>query len=60
MVPSKAIGVMKISSTVGAETGLATSLAVEREFYGQIFATEDLKEGALAFKEKRPPEYKGR
>jgi len=58
--PTKSIGAMKIGTVVGAEAGLATSLAVERELYGQIFATEDLKEGAQAFREKRPPVYKGR
>jgi enoyl-CoA hydratase len=58
--PSKAIGAMKIGTTVGAETGLSTSLAVERELYTRIFATEDLQEGAKAFAEKRPPEFKGR
>ena len=58
--PTKALGAMKIGTLVGAETGLTASLAVERELYGQIYATEDLKEGARAFKEKRPPIYKGR
>lgn len=58
--PTKAIGAMKIGTTIGAEAGLTASLALEREMYGQIFQTEDLKEGAAAFKEKRPPVYKGR
>lgn len=58
--PTKAIGAMKIGTTIGAEAGLTASLAVEREMYGQIFTTEDLKEGAQAFREKRPPVYKGR
>jgi len=44
--------------------GLAGTLddayAVEAEVSKRIFATEDAKEGPLAFKEKRPPQWQGR
>lgn len=36
------------------------ALAKELEIGSPIFATEDAKEGATAFKEKRPPVYKGK
>jgi enoyl-CoA hydratase len=36
------------------------ALAKELEIGSPIFATEDAKEGATAFKEKRPAEFKGR
>jgi enoyl-CoA hydratase/carnithine racemase len=39
---------------------LETGLADELEASGRIFATDDLLEGARAFLEKRPPEYRGR
>ena len=39
---------------------LETGLADELETSGRIFATDDLLEGARAFLEKRPPEYRGR
>jgi enoyl-CoA hydratase/carnithine racemase len=58
--PTKAIGAMKINTLVGGEAGLSASFAVEREAYSQIYMTDDLLEGARAFKEKRPPVYKGR
>lgn len=38
----------------------AAALAKELEIGSPLFATEDAKEGATAFKEKRPPVYKGR
>ena len=37
-----------------------TALAKELEIGMPIFATEDAKEGATAFKEKRPAQFKGR
>ena len=39
---------------------LETGLAAELEASGRIFATDDLLEGARAFLDKRPPEYRGR
>ena len=39
---------------------LAAGHAAEVETSVRIFATDDLREGALAFIEKRPPEYEGR
>ena len=35
-------------------------LALERQLVMQIRATEDFMEGARAFAQKRPPQYKGK
>ncbi len=43
-----------------AELSEEAGLAAELEFGWPIFATEDAKEGATAFKEKRPAQFKGR
>jgi enoyl-CoA hydratase len=42
------------------ETPLSEGLEYERKLFYMLFATEDQKEGMKAFKEKRPPKYKGR
>jgi enoyl-CoA hydratase len=36
------------------------ALELESEFWANLTATEDMKEGARAFIEKRKPEYRGR
>lgn len=41
------------------ETSLAEGLEYERKLFYLLFATEDQKEGMRAFREKRPPKYKG-
>ena len=39
---------------------LAAGLELESDFWAALTATEDMKEGARAFIEKRKPEYKGK
>jgi enoyl-CoA hydratase len=39
---------------------LAAGLELESDFWAALTATEDMKEGARAFIEKRRPEYKGK
>jgi len=58
--PVKSIAAMKMGTTLGREMGLPGALSLDRELYNQVYATEDIKEGGNAFKEKRPPKYKGR
>ncbi len=42
------------------ELPLAEGLEAERRAFYALFATEDQKEGMMAFLEKRPPEWKGK
>ena len=41
----------------GVDVDLKTGCAIEMEAFGVCFASEDAKEGALAFLEKRKPEF---
>ncbi|HVA61129.1 MAG TPA: crotonase/enoyl-CoA hydratase family protein [Mycobacteriales bacterium] len=56
------LAVQAIKRSVQATEGLpeAEALKIELEIGLPIFATEDAKEGTLAFKEKREPRYQGR
>jgi enoyl-CoA hydratase/3-hydroxyacyl-CoA dehydrogenase len=44
----------------GADIGLESALALEREGFGVVASTEDLQEGVKAFTEKRKPAFKGK
>jgi enoyl-CoA hydratase/carnithine racemase len=44
----------------GRELSLSEGLKVEAELYTLLRTTEDRMEGARAFQEKRPPQFKGR
>jgi len=50
----------KIAVNKALETPLSVGLAYESDLCALCFSTEDLKEGAKAFLEKRPPVYKGK
>jgi len=50
----------KMSVNKALETTLSTGLAYEKDLFAMCFGTEDQKEGARAFLEKRDPVYKGR
>ncbi len=49
----------KIAVNRSLDTSLAVGLECERELFALCFGTEDQKEGAKAFLEKRKPSYKG-
>jgi enoyl-CoA hydratase/carnithine racemase len=55
-----ALKVAKALITKGANMSLDAALELEREGFGVIGSTDDLKEGTLAFAEKRKPEFKGK
>lgn len=55
-----AIRVAKALINKGENIGLDSALALEREGFGVVASTEDLKEGVSAFTEKRKPTFKGR
>ncbi len=50
----------KIAINKAWETPLTVGLSYERDLFAMGFGTEDQKEGAKAFLEKRKPEYKGK
>lgn len=53
------IRMAKVAIDKGLNRTLPEGLAVERECVGVLAATEDIKEGAKAFLEKRKPSFKG-
>jgi enoyl-CoA hydratase/carnithine racemase len=59
-MPPLAAALIKDLVLSGADTALASAMAHERRALALLFATEDQKEGANAFLEKRPPVFRGR
>jgi methylglutaconyl-CoA hydratase len=61
IIPNGPIGVRmaKISISRGIQVDLSTGLAIEEACYAQVIPSKDRIEGLIAFKEKRPPHYKG-
>lgn len=55
-----AIRIAKALINKGAEIGIDSALALEREGFGVVASTEDLQEGVTAFAEKRKPTFKGK
>jgi enoyl-CoA hydratase len=55
-----AIKVAKALIHRGADMSLESALELERNGFGMVASTEDLKEGVSAFTAKRKPEFKGR
>ncbi len=54
-----AIAQAKFAIDKGCDVDLNTGLAIEQNAYEVTIPTKDRLEGLQAFKEKRPPEYKG-
>jgi enoyl-CoA hydratase/carnithine racemase len=51
---------IKQAALRGLDLPLAEGLKLEAELYGSLQRTEDAREGARAFAEKRPPRWHGR
>ncbi|MDW8063525.1 MAG: enoyl-CoA hydratase-related protein, partial [Candidatus Caldarchaeum sp.] len=58
--PPVALAAAKEAVNAALETGLSAGLRTELNLFASLFATEDQKEGARAFLEKRKPVWKGR
>ncbi|MBI4830625.1 MAG: enoyl-CoA hydratase/isomerase family protein, partial [Candidatus Lindowbacteria bacterium] len=58
--PPFGLRLAKMVMNMGANRDLPSALALEREAFAMLFATEDQKEGIRAFNEKRRPDFKGR
>jgi len=58
--PPFGLRLAKTVMNMGADRDLQSALALEREAFAMLFATEDQKEGVRAFNEKRRPEFEGR
>lgn len=54
-----AIRMAKLAINQGIEVDLKTGLAIEEACYSQVIPTKDRLEGLQAFREKRPPRFKG-
>ena len=55
-----AVQATKESVVRGGALGLEAALEVESAISHRVFATDDAREGPLAFSEKRPPVWRGR
>ena len=55
-----AIRKTKESVLRGLATNMPEAYKIESEISGEVFSSEDAKEGPLAFAEKRPPNWKNR
>jgi enoyl-CoA hydratase/carnithine racemase len=51
---------MSAKKLINLGHGLCEGLEKEAEAFGDLFATEDFKEGTSAFLEKRKPSFKGK
>ncbi len=58
--PPFGLRLAKLVMNMGADRDLPAALALERQAFAMLFATEDQKEGVRAFNEKRRPDFKGR
>jgi len=58
--PPIAVKIAKSLINKGADIGLESALELEREGFGVVASTEDLKEGVSAFTEKRKPIFTGK
>ncbi len=54
-----AIAQAKRAIEAGADLPLSAANELERQVFGALFSSDDMKEGTRAFLEKRPASFKG-
>jgi enoyl-CoA hydratase/carnithine racemase len=59
-LPPLAVTVAKQAIALMPDSSREAGLAIERLAYGLLAQTEDAREAAQAFSEKRPPRFRGR
>ncbi len=59
-MPPLGVKLIKEVAIAGMDASLETGMILERKAFEILFSTEDQKEGARAFIEKRKPEFKGK
>ena len=59
-MPPLSVKLIKEAVIAGMDASLETGMILERKAFEILFSTEDQKEGAKAFIEKRKPEFKGK
>jgi 2-oxoglutaroyl-CoA hydrolase len=55
-----AVQMMKLSLNAGADAPLSTALELEGKMYATLRTTEDYAEGLASWRDKRPPNFRGR
>ena len=62
IIKSAPLAVQKMKTTVmqGLDMPLTSAVRLEKESFDFLMRTEDSKEGALAFAEKRAPNWQGK
>lgn len=55
-----AVNMAKRAINEGIKVSLAEGLKLEEKYFGELCASEDMKEGTSAFLEKRKPEFTGK
>lgn len=58
--PPIALQMLKLAVNKGSDADIETGLIIESTCFGNVFSTEDAKEGMNAFVEKRKPNYVGK
>lgn len=58
--PPIALQMLKLAVNKGSDADIETGLVIESTCFGNVFASEDAKEGMSAFVEKRKPNFVGK